>query len=123
MSQPQYEYCSGNEDGGLQCYAIGQKMTTILTMGVGRNWWNYIIEFQYDGTQHKVFIENKDGIIEQENKRLIRYWNIRLDERVKSVEKAYECKDGEVFITWASDNIIELTHTPRQFNNGITLTK
>jgi hypothetical protein len=118
MSQTQHEYCFGNEDNGdddrLQCYAIDQKRTTILTMGVGRNWWNYIIEFKFDGTQHKVFIENKDGIIEQENKRIIRYWNVSMAERVKPVDKAYECKDGEIFITWASDNIINLTYTPIQ---------
>ena len=107
MSQTQH-------DDGLPCYAIDQKMTTILTMGVGKFWWNYIIEFNSDGIQNKVFIENKRGIMEQQNKRLIRYWTIRGDERVKSVVPAYECKDGELFITWAADNLMNLTLAPIQ---------
>ncbi len=78
-------------------YGVKTVFKTTLTMAAGRNWWNYIVE--YDHGKHTVFIENKNGINKCVGKKLI---GGHPDEGVRLVDEDYECGDEESL--WGCDD-------------------
>lgn len=84
---------------GDRCYGITRCIMNIYTMAGGsRDWWNYIIEFNEDGEQKAVYIEDRYGKHLQKNHILIIREDEDEDEEMVLVDEDYEIKDNEIIV-------------------------
>ena len=84
---------------GLSCYGSKSRSShkwEYVMAGNSINWWNYVVEFDDNGEQKAVYIENKDGLKLQDNKRLLEiHWED--EERLVLVDENYECPENDIY--------------------------
>jgi len=83
-----------DDDEGNQCYGVEEiRQKRFIMSGGGSHWWNYVVDFDTDGKQTKVYVEDKDGLQLQKGKRLLQFFNREGDERLKLVDESYELNE------------------------------
>ena len=90
-------------EDGEECCGAKPIIGKIYSMAFYENWWSYYVEFDEDGEQLSVYIENKNGRKLCEDKRLL-VRHIEGTERLVLVDYNYELKeypdDYNVEETW-----------------------
>ena len=90
-------------EDGEECCGAKPIIGKIYSMAVYENWWSYYVEFDEDGEQLAVYIENKNGRKLCEDKSLL-VRHIEETERLVLVDCNYELKeypdDYKVEETW-----------------------
>jgi len=84
---------------GLYCYgkkSLSSHKWEYVMAGNSIDWWNYVVEFDVNGEQEAVYIENKDGLKLQVNKRLLEiHWED--EERLVLVDENFECPKYDIY--------------------------
>jgi len=83
----------------LTCYGSNSRSSRkweYVMAGNSIDWWNYVVEFDVNGEQEAVYIENRYGLKLQVNKRLLEiHWED--EQRLLLVDKNYECPENDVY--------------------------
>ena len=84
---------------GKYCYgskSLSSHKWEYFMAGNSIDWWNYVVEFDVNGEQKAVYIENKDSLYLQVNKRLLEiHWED--DVRLSLVDKNYETPKNDIY--------------------------
>jgi hypothetical protein len=84
-----------------QSYACDEIMSKSFVMAGGSaGWWNYIVEFHNENEQKNVYIENKTGRTHCLHKKLIISYDDEKQDKVRLVDKSYELKEDEEFVSY-----------------------
>ena len=87
------------DDGSNTCNAVETRTQKTFIMAEG--YWNYIVVFDDDGEQKKVYMETNNGLELCEDQRLVITYNKHGDQRIKCVYNHYELNEDrdECWIT------------------------